>query len=57
MPEQDDEICLGPPCRHFPATVKTAEDAREYLAYRVLTLTTAVNYINGRKEHAEHSEA
>jgi hypothetical protein len=40
-----DDVCLGPPCRHFPDWVKTPEDARAYLAYGVLMYGTAVNYV------------
>ena len=44
----DYETCLGPLCQHFPSWVKTAEDAREFLAYEALKDGPAVNYVNRR---------
>jgi hypothetical protein len=40
-----DDVCLGPPCRHFPDWVKTPEDARAYLAYQVLMYGDARAYL------------
>lgn len=44
----DDEVCLGPPCRHFPDWVKTSEDALDYLAYQALRDGAATCYVAQR---------
>lgn len=46
-----DDPCLGPPCCHFPAWVKTPQDALDYLAYLVLRNGPAADYVRTRTYH------
>jgi len=39
------ELCLGPPCRHFPAWVETPQDARDYLAWKILSAPLRLHYV------------
>jgi Protein of unknown function (DUF1064) len=45
-----DEMCLGPPCTHFPEWIKTLEDARGYLAYTALSEPTMIHYASKRSK-------
>ena len=42
------QCCLGPPCVHFPAWVKTPSEARDYLAYKTLSAECGYSYVNER---------
>jgi hypothetical protein len=48
MSDDVNDLCLGPPCRHFPPEIKTGQEALDYLAYSTLRSGTLVNYVSGR---------